>query len=47
MLIDKNAEINVIDIDGNTPLCSAASSLAVASMNILIKYGAHVNHRNN
>ena len=45
MLIEAGHPIDLEDFDGFTPLMSAAASLAVKSMRVLIKYGANVNHK--
>lgn len=44
-MIEAGHPIDLEDFDGFTPLMSAAASLAIKSMRVLIKNGANVNHK--
>lgn len=47
LLLEKGAEINATDINGDTPLISAASERVTATVHFLLQHGADIRHRNN
>ena len=47
MLLEKGADVNFKDLDGNTPLHVSMSSYALPSIPILIEFGADINALNN
>jgi Zn finger protein HypA/HybF involved in hydrogenase expression len=46
MLIEKGADVNAADVDGNTPLIAAAEKDDVATMRLLLAKGANLAHTN-
>ena len=47
LLLKKGHSVNCPDNDGNTPLLTACSSVAIKSIPILLEYGANIKHKNN
>lgn len=45
MLLKAGHPVDIEDFDGFTPLMSAAASLGIKSMRILINYGANLKHK--
>lgn len=46
LLLQHGADVNLRDNDGNSPLAVAAASMAIASIRILMKYGAKIDDAN-
>lgn len=45
MLLKAGHPVDIEDFDGFTPLFSAAASLAIRSMRVLITHGANLHHK--
>ena len=46
LLLTSGAQVNIQDIDGNTPLHKAAENLDLEAASILLKYGAVLTIKN-
>jgi ankyrin repeat protein len=46
MLLERGAELEAEDLEGNTPMCKAASTKAPESLKLLLDRGANIEHLN-
>ena len=47
LLLDKGANINIRDVDGNTPIISACGYGSIDIAKLLLEHGANINDKNN